>query len=703
MFKRTGTALFSFSVLLFAAGMHAQQKLPNANGQDSQVAPDPAKPFTLSVSTQLVLRTVTVRDKKGDLVENLTASDFLLTEDGKVQRIRICDLQKLGKPNVDLPGTPLNGEGVKTVPGTPPPRTGNRYNDHRLLILYFDMTSMPMSDQLRALSSAQTFIEQKMTPDDLVSILTYSGGGIRDERDFTSDHAALLATIHSLTVGEGQGLSGNAHDASAADTGAPFGQDDTEFNLFNSDRQLAALQNVITRFGNIRQKKSLLYFSSGMRLNGLDNQAQLQSTINSAVRADVAIWPIDTRGLLGAAPIGDATAASPGTLAMYTGAAATAVTTNFDRSQDTFRTLAADTGGKALLNYNDLSRGIVRAQQSVSSYYIIGYYTSNAAADGHYRRVNISLANHMSANLDYSPGYYAKKEFKEFTAADKERQLEEALALNDPETDIPIALELNYFRINQAEYFVPLAVKIPGSELALAKRKGADRTVIDFIAEVKDEFHVTVANLRDKADIVLSGPLASELAMHPISYQAGLTLLPGKYSLKFLARDSVSGRIGTYQTQFQIPNLSRNLEIPISSVVIGNQKTAVKYLLFSSKKGSGDRDNPLFDGRDKLVPSVNRVFSSHKPIYVYLQAYQPPNDTDQLVAAVTIVDRQGQVFSSGFQQPQQRSRHGMTTDEFLIDVTVPDLPPGQYTCQVGLFSPTRRQVVFRQIPIAIQR
>src|SRR5204863_7467882 len=106
-------------------------------------------------------------------------------------------------------------------------------------------------------------------------------------------------------------------------------------------------------------------------------------------------------------------------------------------------------------------------------------------------------------------------------------------------------------------YVVPVGVKIPGSELALARRGGAQRTLIDFIGEVKDDYGVTMQNVRDKLDIKLSDETAAQLAKRPIQYETGFTLLPGKYVIKFLARDSETGRIGTFQTSFAIPNLYR--------------------------------------------------------------------------------------------------------------------------------------------------
>src|SRR5262249_51611199 len=157
----------------------------------------------------------------------------------------------------------------------------------------------------------------------------------------------------------------------------------------NTDRQLSALQTAVKMLGNLNEKKALIYFASGMRLNGVDNQAQMRATVNAAVRANVTLFPVDARGLVAMAPLGDATHGSPGGSAMYTGGAAMAMMTGFQRSQDTMYSLAADTGGKALLDNNDLAQGIVNAEKAISDYYIIGYYTSNTNLDGKFRRVSI--------------------------------------------------------------------------------------------------------------------------------------------------------------------------------------------------------------------------------------------------------------------------------------------------------------------------
>ena len=217
--------------------------------------------------------------------------------------------------------------------------------------------------------------------------------------------------------------------------------------------------------GQLNEKKSLIYFASGLRLNGLDNQAQLHATINAAIRAGVSFWPIDARGLVAQAPLGDATKGSPGgNRHVYRQRPRWRMTTNFQQSQDTLYALAADTGGKALLDNNDLAKGIVQAQKAISSYYIIGYYTTNTALDGKFRRIKITLNNgHRRRSSITARAISPARQFGKFTTADKERQLEDALMLGDPITELTIAMEVDYFQLNRAEYFVPMVVKIPGA------------------------------------------------------------------------------------------------------------------------------------------------------------------------------------------------------------------------------------------------
>jgi VWFA-related protein len=696
-----------FATLLPAFVLLAQQPQPPQPGSNTD-----AGVVTFKAQTQLVVETVTVKDKNGKTIEGLTAKDFTVTEDGVAQTIQFCDFQKLDeapKPTfatrpADQPAPPKVDSATRTqiTPDTP----GDlKYQNRRLLVIYFDMTAMPVPDQLRAFAAAQKFIKTQMSAADLMALMKYDAGAVRVLNDFTEDKDALLKSIDTLVAGEGSGFDEDANDESTADTGSAFGQDDAEFNIFNTDRQLAAIQTAVKMLGGINEKKSFVYFASGLRLNGTSNQAQLQATVNAAVRANVTMFPVDARGLVASAPLGDATVGSPGGVGMYSGASAIANANNFQKSQDTLYSLAADTGGKALLDYNDLTLGIVHAQEAISSYYVIGYVSSKPALDGKFRRIKITLNADATAKLDYRQGYFAGKTFNKFTTSDKERQLEDALMLGDPITELTIAMEIDYFELNRAEYYVPVAMKIPGNELTLAKRGGAEHTVIDFIGEVKDEYGATMSNVRDKVDVKLSGSTAEELSKHPILYDTGFTLLPGNYTIKVLARDDETGRIGTYQQKFTIPNLQKvDKRIPISSVVLGSQRVDFRDALYNAAKdkGKSEQVSPLVQDGQKLLPSVTRVFSRARDLYVYLQAYEPTAETVQpLIAFVTFYRGQSKAFETPPLPVSEAVPNRLKTMPMKFSIALAKLQPGRYSCQVTVLDPAGQRAAFWQAPVML--
>ncbi|HYK61288.1 MAG TPA: VWA domain-containing protein [Bryobacteraceae bacterium] len=701
--RRTLSAFLSFTLAAWSQQV-------GTNVQSGAATP------TFTTGATLVIETVTVNGKDGKPIEGLTAKDFTITEDNQPQTIKFFEYQKLEEVPTNAPAPAPRVEDIRiyekltTTQIAPEPPGDLKYREKRLLALYFDMASMPQTDQLRALAAGEKFIRTQMTASDLVAIMKYSGAAVNVLQDFTDDKDRLLSMLETLAVGEGQGNDENPNDASSSDTGAAFGQDDSEFNIFNTDRQLSALQTAANMLGRLNEKKALIYFASGMRLNGVDNQAQLRATENAAIRAGVSIWTVDARGLVANAPMGDATRGSPGGAGMYNGQSALATMSNFQRTQDTLWALAEDTGGKALLDNNDLGKGIVNAQKAISSYYILGYYTTNTNLDGKFRRVKITLGAETTAKLDYRQGYFAGKKFGNFTAADKERQLEDALMLQDPVTELTIAMEVDFFQLNGAEYFVPILVKIPGRELALAKKGGAEHTLLDFIGEVKDSFGTTVSNLREKMDIKLSDATAAELAKKPIEYPAGFTTLPGKYTIKFLARDAETGRIGTFQTTFIIPNLDKQEKdkeqkrVPISSVVLSSQRVDMKDALYNAAKdkGAAESVNPLVQEGQKLIPSVTRVFSKSRDMYVYLQAYEQGAETIRpLVAFISFYQGQTKAFETPPMEVKEALNNRIKTMPIKFDLALTRLPPGEYNFQVTVLDPQGQKAAFWQAPVML--
>ena len=716
------TVLFSLGVLLLAlstAPLPAQQptslpQRPNPSGQTPQA--------TFRASTRLVVHTVTVKDKDGKAIEGLGPKDFIVTENNEAQEVVFAVFQRLeGNPGSAPPAVP--GTSVEITPaapvvaaaaaaaqppdGTPPAQVFTaapgeiKYQNRRLLVFYFDPTSMSPPDQVRAYTNALKYIDTQMKPADVISIMTFQGGAVRVKQEFTDNKEQLKAVITLLVYGDD---ANNDGIPDTPDGGTPFGQDDNEFNLFNTDRRLAALQTAVTSLRALPEQKVLLYFAGGLRLTGTDNEAQLRATINAALRANVSINPIDARGLVATAPLGDASRTSPGGGAIFSGQTAMSMMMGFQQSQDSLYALAKDTGGKALLDYNDLSAGIVQAANAVTSYYVIGYYSSHTTTDGKFRRIKISLAGNAPGELAYRPGYYADKAFATFSGADKERQLEDALMLENPITEVTIAMEVNFFQLNRAEYFVPVAVKIPGSELAIARRRGVARTEIDFIGVVKDKFGNTVQNIRDRLPIKLTEDAASQLASRPIQYDTGFTLLPDDYVIKVLTRDAETGRIGTFQGSFTIPNL--NLEekrLPISSVVLSSQRVPLSEALYSvEQKVDAQAVNPLIHDGQKLFPSVTRVFNVNRDMYVYLQAYERgATSTQPLVAFVSFYQGDAKVFETAPVPVVDGLNDRSKAVPIRISVPLQSLRPGRYDCQITVLEPTSQKIAFWRAPVVM--
>jgi hypothetical protein len=389
---------------------------------------------------------------------------------------------------------------------------------------------------------------------------------------------------------------------------------------------------------------------------------------------------------------------------MFNGGGAQTMMTRFQQSQDTLYAIAKDTGGNAFFDSNDLSMGIKQAANSIGSYYEIGYYPTHSTKDGRFRRVKVSLRQGIDGELAYRQGYYADKEFAKFNTTDKERQLEDALMLDNPVTDINLAMEVNYFQLNSAEYFVSVDVKIPGRELALARKGGAEETLIDSIGEVKDDFGNTIQNLRDKLNMKLSQSTAAQLATHPIEYHTGFTLLPGKYSIKYLVRDSETGRIGTFQLPFVIPNLNKELKaVPISSVVLSGQREAVTDSIYNVKqKIDATNVDPLVLNGQKLVPSVTRVFSKTRDLYVFLQAYEhTATAPEPVVGYVTLYQGQTKVFESAPLAVVEPTQNRSKAVPLRFDLPLDKIAPGHYDCQVTILDPTGQKAAFWQAPIVV--
>jgi len=672
-------------------------------------AQDQQRMATFTAETNLVVIDVYARDKSGKPITDLTKSDFIILEDGKPQTIAVFELQRLDTealpPIEEAPRTLIDRTKPAPKPPTPPAPVASgaiRFKDRRLITLFFDFSSLQPTDQIRAQDAAIHFLEKQMTTSDLVSIMTF-GAAIKTVEDFTDDRERLIATIKKFQIGAASEMSGLGDTGAAADgddTGT-FVADETEFNIFNTDQKLAALEAAARRLSAFPEKKALIYFSAGIAKTGVENQSQLRATVNSAVRANVAFYPIDVTGLVAEAPSGDASVASPRGTGVFTGSSQSGRVDARNNQQETLVTLAADTGGKALLDNNDLSLGIRQAQKDINSYYILGFYSSNANKDGRYRHIEVKTTNkQLQVKLEHRDGYYADKVFAKFNAGDKERQLQDALMLGDPVSELPLAIEIDHFRIGRDRYFVPISVKIPGSAINLAKKGDRESVELDFIGQIHDKSGKLVTAVRDGITAKLDQVAAAQLGRRSFQYDTGLTLAPGQYSLRFLARENLGGKMGTFETKFVVPDLAQETKsLRVSSVIWSSQREKL-----TAAVGTADKDkkalvnHPLVQDGEKLLPSVTRVFRKDQTLYCYLEVYDPSVESADKNAQVTaeLVLYQGgrMAFESKPVKLTTEIANRPNVLPIQFQLALAKLNPGAYTAQVNVIDELGRKFAF---------
>ena len=672
-----------------------QQQAPPINPRQAPALPPTPVPQgkgTIRSTVDLVEIDVQVTDRNGKPIKGLKQEQFTVTEDGKLQQVSTFeynDIEKIETASardeapIKIPlGTVASTEQAKTL-----------VHDHRMIVLFFDLTSLQPEDLLRSTRAANKYLQEQMTAADLVGVVAF-GNTLKVIANFTNDRALLQQAVDALVPGHEAALAALADAATAAngetavteDTGAAFTADDTEFNVFNTDRKLAAMEAVCEVLEGIPGKKSVIQFTSGITQTGEENRSQLIAATNSANRSNVSIYTVDSRGLLTATPGGDASAGASGGTAMFSGATVISQSQSRQDSRDTLATLAGDTGGRSFFDIGDFGKVFQSVQNDNSGYYLVGYYSTDTARDGRWRRMQVKISQlPPGAHVRTREGYYAPKNFGVFTTEDRERQLEDAFRSDTPEVELPVAVETAQFRLEGNQVFVPIAAKLAPSALQWAQKRGSHETSFDFAAEVRDAKTNRVAGaLRDTITVKIDAEHFQDMQQRALLYQGGIILTPGEYKLKFLARENESGRIGTFEDKLTLPTQQpERLQLStvlLSSQVEAAQKTAqVKTQAFA--KDAKMKSSPLEVGGERIIPSVTRMFTDQQTLYVFFQAYLPQKADAASLRAGLVFFRNGQRLSDTPMVEPAEYNEKTRTASFRISLPLGGLNPGRYTVE----------------------
>ncbi|MGD0519888.1 MAG: VWA domain-containing protein [Terracidiphilus sp.] len=684
----------------------AQPALAQSSGDASsaQVSNTPQGGFVLKMNSDLVLTNVVARDAKtGELVQGLKQSDFSIYENGKQQHIDTFDFESVDK------AAPLN---EATVSGLAAGISGNGNNavvvakpedlrNHRLIVMFFDLTSMQPEDLDRSVTAAKDFLRNKMQPADLVALVSL-GNTLKVDQDFTVDKDALIneVGVYNGTEGQGFALGATANSNQVEDT-TGYTPDESEYNDINTDRELFALRAVAKSLEKITEKKSLLYFSGGIQRDGIENQASLRSAINAAVRANLAIYSVDTRGLQAISPLGDASTGSLRATGAFNGGALLNNMTNNFVTQEVMATLSTDTGGKAFLDSNDFAPAFAQVERDTSDYYAIGFHSSNQARDGKYRKLTIKI-DRPGVKLEYRPGYYAPADFQHAGHEDRERELEDQLASDLPATDMAVYLDAMYFRLNENSYFVPVSLIVPGSQIPFVKGGDKDsprRATLDVIGEVTDAAKRPIGQARETVKLNLDPSLQAR--QKNIQYTTSFNLPPGKYQLKFVVRENQTGSMGSFEAGITLPDMKK-APFKISSIVLASMRQPSK------------KNTPLVRGGEEYVPNITHVFRQDQHLYLLYEIYAPARAKPaadapkgaksgiDLLSSLELIQGSTKVYETPLVEARAINVEGRDAVAIELDVPLATLKPGPYLCQLNVIDDAGGSFAFPRFAILVR-
>ena len=700
--------------------LRAQQQSPAPNAappstaqQAAAESPQPA----LRTSSDLVRIDVEVTDRSGEPVKGLKADQFTVTDDGQAQKVSIFSYEDIEAvetaPDTDTKPIVL---AVDTPTDAAAQAEGEQARNRRLMVLLFDLTSLGNDDLIRAHDAALKFVKQQMTKADLVSVVSLSTN-LRVLSDFTNDRDKLNKAIAQILPGVSSQLSTPLYAAAQngeydvqQDTGAAYTADETEFNVFNTDQKLEALEGLSNLLGAIPGRKSVIEFTGGVTQTGEENRTQLRAATDAANRANVSIYSIDSRGLMAAVPGGDVTSDAATGTSMFTGASVFHQTDQREDSRDTLATLSTDTGGRAFYDLGDLSDAFPKIQQDNGGYYLVGFYLgADMKRDGSWHAVRVKV-NAPGVKVRYRNGYYAPRDFQHLQRESRDEQLAEAVHSDNPVVELPIAVETAMFRLGDDKVYVPISAKLSSTALDWAKKHDRRQAEFDFAAELRAiPSGQIVAQLRDTVNVQLDQQRFEQVHQSNLVYQGGVVLAPGTYHLKFVARENESGKIGTFEQNFSAPQRPTQ-RLSLSSVLLSSQLVPVeKSSSEVQTKTQGLRaklaTSPLEMEGERIVPSVTRYFSQQQTLYVFFQAYYPEKgdafDSNALRAGLIFFRNGVQVNTTPMLAPTAVDEKTHTAS-FRISLPLAKLPAGRYSVQAIVIGAGTQQSAFGRAYLALE-
>jgi VWFA-related protein len=635
--KRSSASL----VLLLLLALSAHAQTPTQTPQQNEEV--------IKTKSNLVNIDVLVKDKKGKYVHDLKLEDFTISENGVVQKVEFFDAP-LSRTD------PKDGEVSASSPIAP--------RNYVSLLVDYQTTDITNLKQVR--EGAVKYIREQVTEADFVAIFSVTNG-LQMLQPFTQDKAKLIATLENLGKGQEsknfeardtaenidkiRDFLNNSDSTPTTAISSPAGGSAaarimiarsvlqqfirlrTALSLQQARPILAALAAVAEGLRPIPGKKTLVLFSQGWVTPAVLDW-QIQTTIDIANRANVAIYIIDSAGLRASAP-------ASGALVPASPLAGVAAITNqeqrirgvggetvFDnvrqegqtREYDILYRISGDTGGKFLKGSNDIGLGLERINQEIQSRYTLAYRSTNQNFDGTFRKVKIDV-HRPDLQVASRSGYYAIPPEEIVLLSPDDKKLLANFSSAEANPGLPVFVSLSQFRTGEALYTVPLALEVPPAAVKF-ERKGDKRAMqLEVLGVLKTSPDRVLSRLGGNFDVNLSTDDYNKILNNNLFYRQDLQLAPGEYTIELIVRDKQSGKTAATRQQLVLPE--PDSEFATTPVVLSH------YVEAASELPPDPAFPDVFVHRKTLIrPSAGKQFRTTDNLIMFLSVYNPANSSE---------------------------------------------------------------------------
>jgi VWFA-related protein len=662
--KRTASLIWRLLVILSISLYAAQAQ--SQETRDAQKKPDEDDVEVLRVKSNLVNVDVMVKDRKGKYITDLKAEDFTVLENGAQQTVQFFE-----------PPLPLKAESVgdtkaelssaATQSGTPPTSVEVNQAPRNIISLVLDGQTTDLANLKQVREGTIKYIREQISDVDVVALFAVASD-LRLLQPFTQDKAKLISAVEKAysasgsskgfeqrDIGEniakergivessGGALPGSittqaAGSASAqAMIAARVLQQYIKLRSALSEQQsrpiLASLAAICEAQRGIPGKKTLVLFSQGFVAPAILDW-QVQSTIDIANRANVAIYIIDSAGLKASAPQsgGPAPSSQLAGISAATGQEqriqAVGGETVFDyvrqegpnRGYDILYRISGDTGGQFIKNTNDIAKGLERIDHEIRARYTLAYQSTDPNFDGSFRKLKIEVKR-ADVQVISRSGYYAMAHDAVVSVSPEDKRLLASITAAGDNSALPLFIELPAFRFREGNYIVPISIELPPSALKFDAKDGKQLMQLEILGVVQQTQGKILSRLGGNFNVALTSEQYRAIQNNNIFYRQDIELAPGTYSIDLVVKDRLSGKITARRETLVLP--ATNSDFSMSGVVLSRHVDPAP-----KNPAARETTDALNQGGVQIRPSPSREFRAQDNLIIFFELYNSTPDAN---------------------------------------------------------------------------